>query len=61
MKIPYISDELIEFLNASYPERSPEQSWTDREIWLKSGERRLVRKLIQMHEDQLEKAILKSK
>lgn len=61
MKIPYISDELIEFLNAAYPERSPEPSWTDREIWLKSGERRLVRKLTQMHEDQLEKAILKSK
>jgi len=57
MKTPFISNELIEFLDKSYPERCPEKSWSDREIWFKAGERNLVRRLIQMHADQIERDI----
>lgn len=60
MKLPYISEELIEFLDKSFPERSPELSWSDREIWIKAGERRLVRYLIRLHQEQLEKSLIKS-
>lgn len=61
MKTPYISDELIEFLDKMYPERTPETSWTDREIWVKVGERKVVRKLKQMAEDQIQREMIKSK
>jgi len=60
MKTPFISNELIEFLNQQYPERVPEPSWSERDIWIKVGERRLVRRLIQMHGDQIERGLLKS-
>jgi len=57
MKTPFISNELAEFLDKSYPERCPEVSWSEREIWLKAGERKLVRRLLQMHADQMHNAI----
>lgn len=57
MKTPFISNELVEFLEASYPERCPEVSWSEREIWIKAGERKLVRRLLQMHADQLHNTI----
>lgn len=60
MKIPHITDELVEFLDALYPERCPELSWTDREVWARAGERRVVRKLKQMLADQIERAQIKS-
>lgn len=44
-QIPPISDALLDFLEAAYPERCADPKDTDREIWMKAGERRLVARL----------------
>ena len=58
-KLPYISDEIIEFLEKLYPERSADPTWSERELWMKSGQRVLVRKLIDIRNDQLRRSITK--
>ena len=40
---PTIPQPLLDDLNQRYPERSAELSWSDREVWIKAGERRVVR------------------
>lgn len=40
---PSIPKVLLDALNERFPERCPDVLWNDREIWLKCGERRLVR------------------
>lgn len=57
MKTPHISAEIIEYLNELYPEKSPEITWGDREIWLRSGQRSVVRKLIAQYEDQIRRSM----
>ncbi len=42
-QFPTIPQPLLDELNQRYPERSAELSWSDREIWIKAGERRVVR------------------
>jgi hypothetical protein len=37
---------LIEWLNQLYPEKSPNPSDSEREVWMKAGERRAVNVLI---------------
>jgi hypothetical protein len=37
---------LIEWLETLYPERCPDPKDTEREVWMKAGERRVVRVLI---------------
>lgn len=37
---------LIEWLNALYPEKCPNPEDTEREVWMKAGERRVVNQLI---------------
>lgn len=49
---PRISKELMEALHALFPERTPELSWTDREIWVRVGERRVVRTLQRIYDEQ---------
>lgn len=44
--LPYTIGELIEDLDKEYPERSPNPKDSEREIWMKAGERRLVNILI---------------
>jgi hypothetical protein len=41
--LPLIPTDLLEALNHRFPERTPELNWTDREIWIAVGERRVVR------------------
>lgn len=43
--ITFASSELVDLLEAMYPERSPEPEESERELWMRAGERRLVRKL----------------
>ena len=43
--IPGLSRELVDALDALYPERCPDIMDSEREIWMYAGERRLVRKL----------------
>lgn len=37
-----LTDELIDLLDELYPNRCPDLSLPDREVWARSGERRLV-------------------
>ena len=37
---------LIEWLDTLYPDKCPDPKHTEREIWMKAGERRLVNTLI---------------
>lgn len=49
---PRISKDFIEALDALYPERCPEPQWSDREIWMRVGERRVVRALQRIFDEQ---------
>ena len=44
--LPLTIPEFIEWLDNLYPERCPDINDSEREIWMKAGERRLVRSLI---------------
>lgn len=56
-KIPLYSKDLIKELDEQYPEKCPELFDTDRIIWVKLGERRVVRHLLARLKNQ-EKDIL---
>lgn len=45
--LPIFAVDLVEELDKNYPEQSPNPSDTERELWMKAGERRLVRVLVQ--------------
>lgn len=45
IKISSFSDELIEDLDDMFPERCPEPSMSERQIWIYTGKRLLVRML----------------
>lgn len=49
---PTIPDALMKWLDEMYPERSPEPSMSPAEMWMRAGERRLVRTLLSRHKDQ---------
>ena len=51
---PLIPKPLLDELNERYPERSAETEWSDRDVWLKSGERRVIRFLNEMYKRQNE-------
>tara|TARA_B100000287_G_C19982243_1_gene523011 strand:- start:128 stop:448 length:321 start_codon:yes stop_codon:yes gene_type:complete len=51
---PIIPKPLLDELNERYPERSAESEWSDRDIWIKSGERRVIRFLNEMYKRQNE-------
>ena len=43
LKIGYLmSEDFLKALNGMYPARPPDPRDTEREIWMKAGERRLV-------------------
>ena len=45
--LPVFSVDLISELDRDYPERSPNPLDSEREVWMKAGERRLVRNLVE--------------
>lgn len=51
-QFPYIPPSLLEELNQRYPERSAELDWSEREIWVRAGERRVIRFLNEMFKRQ---------
>lgn len=51
---PIIPKLLLDELNKRYPERSAELDWSDREVWLRAGERRVIRLLNEMYKRQNE-------
>lgn len=52
MKIPPIPRELVAHLAVVYPDRCPDPSWTDREIWMAAGRRDVVNTLKQWLKEQ---------
>lgn len=52
-EIPIYSADLIKMLDEHYPEKCPDLSMTDREIWFYVGQRTLVRHLVTRLEQQL--------
>jgi hypothetical protein len=42
-EFPEVSPELVRALESMFPERSADPRWTDREVWIKSGECNVVR------------------
>jgi len=42
---PSVSEPLLAYINQKFPERCPDPQDSDREIWMKSGERRVFRHL----------------
>jgi len=53
-KIPGLTREQVEALDALFPEQCADLNWTDRQVWFKSGQRSVVRFLQQQLRDQEE-------
>jgi len=53
-KIPIISDELIRYLEILFPDKCPELSQSEKEIFYKSGQRSVVNHLIEQQKIQKE-------
>jgi hypothetical protein len=58
-EFPKLSKALIDALDKMVPERCPDSSESDRDIWLYSGQRHLVRFLQQRFAEQTEKEVRK--
>ena len=54
MSLPVITDELIEALDQVFPNRHPDLSLSDREVWYRAGERSVVNYLIEQQKRQKE-------
>ena len=52
--LPLITDDLIQGLDNLYPQRHPDLSLSDREIWYKAGQRFVVDYLIEQQKRQQE-------
>ena len=52
--LPLITDDLIQGLDNLYPQRHPDLSLSDREIWYRSGQRSVVDDLIEQQKRQRE-------
>jgi len=57
VKLPVISEDLLKALDKQFPERCPEPSWSDREVWMRVGERRVVRFLKRVFDQQNENVL----
>jgi hypothetical protein len=53
---PPLDQALIDRLNELFPERCPEESWTDRQIWIYVGQRNVVRMLQSIYIEQQSEA-----
>jgi len=49
---PPLDGKFIEWLDKSYPERSPRLHQTDRELWMEAGARHLVNRLVSLYNKQ---------
>lgn len=57
MNIPPISKELLESLSALYPDRCPEPTDSERDIWIKVGQVSVIRFLEHKFEEQNENTL----
>jgi len=56
-KFPDVSADLIEFLDELFPEKSADLTWSDKEVWYKSGQRSVINFLIDKLKQQEETII----
>ena len=54
LPFPVLSDELIKALDSHFPQRHPDLSFTDREVWSKAGQRAVVDYIIEQQKRQKE-------
>ena len=54
VRTPYITPELLEYLERLYPDRSPRIDTPDRQVWFQSGQADLVRHLRSVFDQQNE-------
>ena len=52
--LPLITDDLIQGLDNLYPQRHPDLSLSDRELWYRAGQRSVVDYLIEQQKRQRE-------
>lgn len=52
MKIPFVPRELVAHLDRVYPDRCPDPSHSDRQIWMNAGARSVVSALQQWLKEQ---------
>lgn len=55
--LPVIPKDLLDALDKRFPERCPDPSWSDREVWVRVGERQVVRFLKRMFDQQNENVV----
>ena len=60
LPFPVLSDELIRALDSHYPQRHPDLSLSDREIWYRAGQRAVVDFLIEQQVRQRENMLTNS-
>ena len=56
-KLPDLTKSLVDALDALFPEKSADPRWTDREVWIKSGERAVIRFIVSQYELQNERIL----
>jgi len=54
IELPAVPKDLLDALDKRFPELCPEPSWSDREIWMRVGERQVVKFLKRIFDDQNE-------
>lgn len=50
--IPNIPEDLLKFLDETYPERCPDPQSSERQIWMQVGARSVVRHLKRLYQEQ---------
>ena len=58
--LPTITDELIEGLSLAFPQRHPDLSMSDKQIWYEAGKRFVVDYLIEQQKRQRETMLTSS-
>jgi len=53
-KLPFVSLELITWLEETFPDKCPSENTPDRKVWIQAGAASVVRKLRKIHEEQQE-------
>lgn len=56
-KKPTVTKEMLEYLTEVYPDRCPDLSRTEKEVWFASGQASVVRHLQSISDSQLERAM----
>ena len=52
--IPDITEDLINALDERFPEQCADLKWTEKEVWFKSGQRNVIKFLLEIMREQKE-------